>query len=399
MKTALRKARITAPAYGLKALTDEGPGIHEAIVSVFGNVDYHGDRIVAGAFAGFLSRLEAGADPLPVIFSHQWNDLASHIGYVLEAKELLPGDALLPTELRALGGLWVKFRLDIDDANTWAPTIDRHLNRRTIKEFSFAYDVLDERRGSDGANELLELDVFEVGPTLKGANPSTALLSKGLGDEPTRALFRELAAKAGADGDELLSELDELVKTVSHAFAPGDEPDRCVLCGLTRNTVAHNATSEPPEGTKAWVTITGSMEERQEAAYEVAVGWAQDGNVGDGGFYCAYLEATFDDRIVILVEGWNDPPGMGEFYELDYEIGDDGATVSNPRLVALETTTIAKARAMKHRRSADLAVALATVTNGKSKAKATAEEPETRTGPAGHDPALVELDLAEAGLT
>lgn len=352
MKTALRQGRIVSPVYGLKALTDEGPGIHEAIVAVFGNVDFHGDRIIAGAFSGFLSRLEASHELLPVIFSHQWNDLASHIGYALEAKELLPGDERLPTELRALGGLWVKFRLDVDDEKTWAPTIDRHLNRRTIKEFSFAYDVLDERRGSDGANELLELDVFEVGPTLKGANPSTALLSKGLGDEATRAMFRELATKAGADGDALLAELDELVKTVAHAFAPGDEDEsRCILCGLTRNTVAHNANAADPDGTKAWVTLAGSMEERQEAAYAAACEWAADQNVGDGGFYCAYLEATYDDRIVILVEGWNDPPGVGEFYELDYTIGDDGkAEVASPRLVAVEATTVAKSRGMKHRR-------------------------------------------------
>jgi hypothetical protein len=40
-----------------------------------------------------------------------------------------------------------------------------------VKGWSFAYDVHNEKRAKDGANELLDLSIIEVGPTLKGANP------------------------------------------------------------------------------------------------------------------------------------------------------------------------------------------------------------------------------------
>jgi HK97 family phage prohead protease len=337
MKTK-RKSRISGRMFGLKAVEGDVPGIYEAIVAVFGNVDHQGDRIIAGAFAKSLDAWKSSGDPIPVIFSHQWDTLESHIGEVLEAKELMPGDSSLPTELRANGGLWTRFQLDLEEGvKSYAPNVDRLLSKRRLKEFSFAYDVLDERRGSDGANELLELDLIETGPTLKGANPATRLLADSL-DEPSADLLQ--IVRAGA-------------KTVAHAFAggvadDGEDPARCVLCGLTRNTAAHNTSSTDADGEKAWVNLTGSMEETQEAAYEAAFRWAQEGNVGDGGFYSAYLEATFPDRVVVLVEGWSDPVGEGEFYELEYTIGAEGAEVTNPQRVEIQATTVAKARSMKH---------------------------------------------------
>jgi HK97 family phage prohead protease len=524
-KTALRQGRIAGVAHGLKSLGGIGgnaPGTWEAIVAVFGNVDYQGDRIIAGAFSKSLANWATSGDPLPVIFSHQWDTLPAHIGTVLEAKELFPGDEALPAELRGNGGLWAKFRLDVDHPETYAPTIDRLMSERRLKEFSFAYDVFDERRGSDGANELLELDVLELGPTLKGANPATRLLSR-------RA---------------------DAAKFVPHAFAPGDadadeDPTRCILCGLTRNTAAHNALArladgkaaiashstatsdaswdgpaneanlstddgaevyrqayawvdpdgdpdvkssykfihhfvsdsgsvgaasttasstgigilnggrggttipdadrqgvynhlakhlrdadmEPPElasasgeaagdadGAKAWVTLDGALEQRQEAVYQAGSRWAADNEIGNGGFYAAYLEATFEDRVVLLVEGWADPCYEGTYWELDYTIETDGtATVSNPREVALQTTTVAKARAMKHRARPGSAMPEKTSDTvsgephpGKSKGKAEAregkaEDPEARTGSgedgAAGNPASALLELEELELS
>jgi hypothetical protein len=51
------------------------------------------------------------------------------------------------------------------------------MQRRSIKEFSFGYDVPagGRRTADDGANELVEIDLVEIGPTLKGMNPSTEL--------------------------------------------------------------------------------------------------------------------------------------------------------------------------------------------------------------------------------
>ena len=45
------------------------------------------------------------------------------------------------------------------------------------KTFSFGYSVPSggQRKADGGANELIEIDLYEVGPTLKGMNPATEL--------------------------------------------------------------------------------------------------------------------------------------------------------------------------------------------------------------------------------
>lgn len=406
--------RMTCRAY-VKSV-DLQNRIVEQIVSVFGNVDLGKDRVKAGAFAGTLDRWAASGDPIPTIWSHQWDNPEAHIGQVLEAKELLPGDALLPEEIADLGGLYTKYQLD---DRPFAEQVLHLLNTRRVKEASFAYDVIREKKNSDGTNDLLELDLIEVGPTLKGMNQLTQLLSaKSLADASQVSFVGGVVAHLAANGGETLAgELTETAKTVAHAFAGGEEdPTRCVLCGLTRNTVAHNQNAAEPGGTKAYVILTGSMEEQQEAIYSAAFEWAQTEGIGNGGFYAAYLEATFPDRVVILVEGWDDPWGEGLYWELDYTRAADGTvTVDNPREVALETTTVAKARAMKHRaRPGSIADAKtrATVPDephpGKGKGKAEdptgkAEDPTTRTGTGdnddGGDPAIALLELAELEMT
>lgn len=156
-----RTARVT----NFKALDDEEggepEGTFEAVVSVFGNVDYAGDRVIKGAFAKSLATWSASGDPIPVVWSHQWQDPEMHIGGVLEAEERDEG-------------LWVKAQLDVAE-NPSAANVWRLLSKRRVREFSFAYDVLDEKPSKE-ANDLLELDVIEVGPTLKGMNPETLLL-------------------------------------------------------------------------------------------------------------------------------------------------------------------------------------------------------------------------------
>jgi HK97 family phage prohead protease len=171
----------TAPAHGLKAVAGQA-GTYEAVVAVFGNVDLIGDKILPGAFEASLDRWAASGDPVPVIFAHQWDDLRSHLGVVLEAKELAAGDRRLPPEIAGLGGLYVKMKLDVDAApeESHAPRVAELLARRSLKEFSFAYDVIDGARTDDGIHELRELDLIEVGPCLKGMNPATALLSRPL---------------------------------------------------------------------------------------------------------------------------------------------------------------------------------------------------------------------------
>lgn len=151
-----------------KALDDpqgEDNGKFEALVSVFGNVDKQGDRVVKGAFDKTLAEWKANGAPIPIIWSHNWGDPNAHIG------SADPNDVVETDQ-----GLKVSGKIDLD--NPFAAQVYRLLKERRVKEFSFGYEVRKEKKSTkDGANELLDLGLIEVGPTLKGANSSTELLA------------------------------------------------------------------------------------------------------------------------------------------------------------------------------------------------------------------------------
>lgn len=143
-------------------------GIVEALVSVFGNVDFGGDRVLPGAFARTLKEWADRGDPIPFIWSHEWDDPMAHIGYVLEAKET--------TE-----GLQIKAQMDLDRA--FAEQVHHLLKGRRVTQFSFGYEaqrytlVKDVDTEFGLIREIADLDLFEVGPTLLGMNPDTELIS------------------------------------------------------------------------------------------------------------------------------------------------------------------------------------------------------------------------------
>jgi HK97 family phage prohead protease len=142
--------------------TEEAPhGEFTALVSVFGNTDLVGDRVVQGAFAKSLAAYSAAGKNLPIVWSHDWGNAESFIGKTLSAEETNDG-------LLIRGAFFDTPR---------AQTVRTLLSERVVNEFSFAYDVITERKGGDGVNELLELSILEAGPTLKGANPATQLIA------------------------------------------------------------------------------------------------------------------------------------------------------------------------------------------------------------------------------
>ena len=152
----------------LKAV-DEETGVFEAIVSVFGNKDSYGDIVMPGAFAASLEKWAASGDPIPIYWSHQMNDPDFNIGHVLEAKEIDKG-------------LWVKGQLDLVDAlpGSKAPQVHRLMKGRRVRQFSFAYDIVEAgwvENDDDSWFELRKLDIHEVGPTPIGANQDTELLT------------------------------------------------------------------------------------------------------------------------------------------------------------------------------------------------------------------------------
>lgn len=204
-------------------------GQFEAIVSVFDNIDAYGDVVMPGAFKDTLAEWAASGDPIPVYYSHQMQDLGSLLGEVIEAKE---------TEQ----GLWVKAQLDVDDPdNVSARRAHKQMQRGLLKQFSFAYDVLEggmEKRQTNQGEEpeefyaLRKLKLYEVGPTPLGANQETELLDV----KTAKAVARSIAARAGAavaaeDDDALrkaLSQLDACTQHLKDVLAvtpPADEDD------------------------------------------------------------------------------------------------------------------------------------------------------------------------------
>lgn len=146
----------------VKAAGDEGR--FEAVVSVFGNVDLQGDRVVKGAFRKSIEEWVRSGDPIPVIWSHDWGNPHSIIGGV---------DARNVSETEK--GLLIRDAW-LDMENPVAAQVHNLMKQRLVREFSFAYDVVREKKAGDSANDLLQLDIIEVGPTLKGANPLTELV-------------------------------------------------------------------------------------------------------------------------------------------------------------------------------------------------------------------------------
>ena len=141
----------------------EAAGTFEALVSVFGNVDGVGDMVLPGAFAASLKSWQDSGDPIPVVWNHQWEDPAAHIGYVD------PADAQETDE-----GLVVRGQIDV--GKPFAGQVYDLMKSRRVREMSFAYDVVSESKSKSGANELAALNLIEVGPTMKGVNPATQLL-------------------------------------------------------------------------------------------------------------------------------------------------------------------------------------------------------------------------------
>lgn len=180
-----------------KALPGDQRGRFEALVAVFDNVDGQGDRVLDGAFQKSLQEWRLSGAPIPVIWQHQWQNPNAHIGFAD------------PHEVREIPGRGLKMAGSIDLDNPFGAQVYKLMKERRVKEFSFGYEVKSERRGKDGANELVELRLIEAGPTLRGANPSTELLAvksaleraaaAPVVDEATRRYIDTKLAKLGVE--------------------------------------------------------------------------------------------------------------------------------------------------------------------------------------------------------
>lgn len=150
----------------------EPEGTFEALVAVFGNVDKIGDRINSKAFDSTLedwrSKSEERGVRVPVIFAHNWEDPMKYIG------------SADPHEMKAIPGrgLYVKGQIQHMDTNPVAKQVYNLMASGVISEFSFGYNIPPggQKKASDGATDLNEINLFEFGPCLRGVNDSTELL-------------------------------------------------------------------------------------------------------------------------------------------------------------------------------------------------------------------------------
>ncbi|CAB4218454.1 Prohead protease [uncultured Caudovirales phage] len=150
-----------------KATQNGSKGIVTALVSVFNNIDLGGDRMLPGAFTKTIADWQAKGDPLPAIWSHEWDDPEAHVGFVDPADMKETAD-----------GLEVKMQFDLD--RPFAEQVFHLLKTRRVTQFSFGYytTASEPIRDPDGkmVREISSVDLFEVGPTLLGMNPDTQLI-------------------------------------------------------------------------------------------------------------------------------------------------------------------------------------------------------------------------------
>lgn len=146
---------------------DGHSGEFTALASVFGNVDHVGDRMMPGAFTKTLADWRASGHPIPVILSHGWDDPMRFIG------KADPQNVVQTTK-----GLEVTGHLDIENLDNPVPKqVHRLMKEGLLRGWSFGYTVPDggEKIDDKGVNEVSAVDLVEVGPTLKGANPEAEL--------------------------------------------------------------------------------------------------------------------------------------------------------------------------------------------------------------------------------
>ena len=165
-------ARKSFDAFSFKA-ADPPEGIAEMVVAVFNNVDGGNELILPGFFAESIAtrRTKDGRPKVKGVWSHDWY---SPIAKTLDAKELTPGDPLLPAELSGLGGLWIRGQFNLDTQRGKEAFSD--LQFGSIDEFSIGF-ATSEDRVENGVRMLVKGDLFEWSPVLVGMNAATQLLT------------------------------------------------------------------------------------------------------------------------------------------------------------------------------------------------------------------------------
>lgn len=384
----MRRIKAVYPTQ-VKAVGTTEEGVFEAIVSVFGNVDRVGDRVVKGAFAKTISNWQTKAAKgrfLPIYYSHQYDSPAMLLGKTLDMQERDEG-------------LWVKGQLFM--RKPAAQDVYEGFKEGVLDQFSFAYDVLDERRAKDGANELLDIVLHEVGPTPLGVNDTTHLVGvksaiashstetsdaawdgpqmwkncmtdaaalKGAcawtdpdGDPETKAAYRFIhhfvdgEGKVGAASTKACSTGIGVLNGGRGGTTIPDDDRKGVYNHLAKHM--RDAGMEPPElkadadVLKKSTDLEGSFEDTIEELDDAVRRWVASKYPGDDQVF-SYIVASYPDSVIACVCDY----GAGEetHYRFPYAVDNDETSETFDQVVLgeatqvdLETTVVPKAATMR----------------------------------------------------
>jgi HK97 family phage prohead protease len=136
----------------LKRLTDEGSV--EAAFSTSTIVDSDGDRVLSSAFKD--------GQHVGMVWSHSWDRIVGRGTVRVE-----------PTRAVFVG----KFFTDTAAGADAYRTVKAMSAPPSIMGWSFGFRTLDAERGPSGENVIKQVELFEVSPTLIGANRAAATLA------------------------------------------------------------------------------------------------------------------------------------------------------------------------------------------------------------------------------
>lgn len=144
---------------------DEGNGSLEGYASTWiREPDSYGDVVRQGAFADSLKDRWNGGENIPLLWSHQMDNLSSYIGKA-KADEDDKG---------------LHFVAEFDGTDEAQRVRELYKDGR-LSKFSFAYDILDaapvELENGVKANELRELDLFEISCVCVPANDDAGVVA------------------------------------------------------------------------------------------------------------------------------------------------------------------------------------------------------------------------------
>lgn len=166
----------------IKEAPSDVPGI-VAYASTFDRIpDAYGDVVRKGAFAKSIQAIKDSGNNLPLLYGHVMDDPANIIGTVTDLKEDDHG---------------LLIHADFDMENPMAQQVHRSVLSKAITKLSFAFTVHDqapvELEDGTKANELRELEIYEVSLVVVPANPRAQVIAAKEG-EPEMKMSEEVLA-------------------------------------------------------------------------------------------------------------------------------------------------------------------------------------------------------------